>query len=295
MSGPPTTRFAPSPTGLLHLGHAYSALKAHDFARAGDGRFLLRFEDIDTGRVRDKYYAAIEDDLRWLGISWDEAPLQQSNRFPAYQAALDRLKARDLVYPCFCTRAEIAAEIAASASAPQGPDGPLYPGTCRALGEAERLRRMGDEPHAWRLDMARTAAEAGALFWEDERAGRVEAAPHMHGDVVLARKDVPTSYHLAVTLDDAEQGITDIVRGDDLFAATHVHRLLQHLLDLPVPHYHHHRLIADEHGTRLAKRDNARSLAALREQGVSAEAIRDALHLDPPDIARLIETGDQDG
>ncbi len=295
MSGPLTTRFAPSPTGLLHLGHAYSALKAFELARAAEGRFLLRFEDIDTGRVRDEYYPQIEDDLRWLGIVWAEMPLRQSSRFPDYQAALDRLKAQGLVYPCFCTRGDIAAEIAASASAPQGPDGPLYPGTCRELGEVERQRRLTDEPHAWRIDMARAAAQAGALFWDDSAAGRVKATPQIHGDVVLARKDVPTSYHLAVTVDDAEQGITDIVRGVDLFAATHVHRLLQQLLDLPVPHYHHHALITDETGKRLAKRDDARALSLLRKQGVSASVVSNALLSDPPDMASLIETSDQSG
>jgi len=291
MSQPLTTRFAPSPTGLLHLGHAYSALRAFDLASAAAGRFLLRFEDIDTGRVRTEYYTAIEADLRWLGIGWSEAPLRQSDRFSAYKAALDRLKAQELVYPCFCTRREIAAEIAASVSAPQGPDGPLYPGTCRMLSEAER-QRLADEPHAWRIDMTRAAAQAGTLFWGDAEAGRVEATPHIHGDVVLARKDVPTSYHLAVTIDDAEQGITDIVRGDDLFAATHVHRLLQHLLDLSVPRYHHHRLISDEKGKRLAKRDNARSLAALREKGIDPAVIRHALRGDQTDMATLIEAGE---
>lgn len=292
MSGALTTRFAPSPTGLLHLGHAYSALKAYDFARAGEGRFLLRFEDIDTGRVREEFYAAIDADLRWLGLDWDERPLRQSDRFPVYQAALEKLKAADLVYPCFCTRKEIAVEFAASVSAPHGPDGALYPGTCRYLDRADRARRMSAEPHAWRMDMARAAVLAGPLFWTDAIAGKVKATPEIHGDVVLARKDVPTSYHLAVTVDDAEQGITDIVRGEDLFAATHIHRLLQHLLNLPVPHYHHHALIVDESGKRLAKRDDARSLAALREQGVSAAVIRDALRRYPPDIAKLIDAGE---
>lgn len=292
MSGPLTTRFAPSPTGLLHLGHAYSALKAYDFARSADGRFLLRFEDIDMGRIRGEYYTRIEDDLRWLGIEWDETPLRQSDRFAAYQAALDGLKAAGLVYPCFCTRKEIAAEIAASASAPQGPDGPLYPGTCRALGAAERRRRLADEAHAWRIDMTRAAVQAGALFWDDAIVGRMEAALHIHGDVVLARKDVPTSYHLAVTIDDAEQGITDVVRGEDLFAATHIHRLLQHLLDLPVPRYHHHALIFDENGKRLAKRDDARSLAALRAQGINASIIKDALRHDPSEVIKLIDPGE---
>lgn len=282
------TRFAPSPTGRLHLGHAYSALMAFDLAQRAGGRFLLRFEDIDSGRVRDAYYAGIEKDLRWLGIEWDEEPLRQSERFTAYGEALDQLKARDLVYPCFCTRKEIAAEIAASASAPHGPDGPLYPGTCRRLSADERAARIAGEDHAWRIDMAKAASLAGELYWEDEEAGRVAAQPQIHGDVVLARKDVPTSYHLAVTVDDAAQGVTDIVRGSDLFAATHVHRLLQHLLGLSVPHYHHHRLIEDAQGKRLAKRDDARSLAALREAGVAAADILSGLRSNPPDISSFV-------
>jgi glutamyl-Q tRNA(Asp) synthetase len=292
MSGALTTRFAPSPTGLLHLGHAYSALKAFDLTRTAGGRFLMRFEDIDMGRVREEYYTAIEADLRWLGVTWAERPLRQSERFPVYQAALEELKVAGLVYPCFCTRKEIEAEIAASASAPHGPDGALYPGTCRDMEPVEQERRLSAEPHAWRIDMARAVAGVGQLFWTDAKAGKVEAVPEIHGDVVLARKDVPTSYHLAVTVDDAEQGITDIVRGEDLFAATHVHRLLQHLLDLPVPRYHHHPLIADKNGKRLAKRDDARSLAALRELGVDAAVVRDTLRRDPPDIAALIDTGE---
>ncbi|QLC22601.1 tRNA glutamyl-Q(34) synthetase GluQRS [Parasphingopyxis sp. CP4] len=279
------TRFAPSPTGLLHLGHGYSALRAHDLACATDGRFLLRFEDIDTGRVRAEFYDAIEKDLHWLGIEWAAEPMRQSDRFDAYRDALETLKARGLVYPCFCTRKEIAAEIAASASAPQGPDGPLYPGTCRALSDAEREERLVSEPHAWRIDMAKAVSVAGEPHWRDAGEGEQVATPEIHGDVVLARKDVPTSYHLAVVVDDAAQGITDVVRGMDLFAATHVHRLLQQLLDLPVPRYHHHRLITDGAGKRLAKRDNARSLAALRNAGVSASAICAALRSDPPDIS----------
>ncbi|QLC25540.1 tRNA glutamyl-Q(34) synthetase GluQRS [Parasphingopyxis algicola] len=287
MTGSFVTRFAPSPTGLLHLGHAYSALRAFALARDAGGRFLLRFEDIDTGRVRAEYYAAIERDLAWLGITWDDEPLRQSDRFSAYRAALDTLKMQDLVYPCFCTRKEIAAEIAASASAPHGPDGPLYPGTCRLIDPAERAWRIETEAHAWRINMAKASALAGPLFWEDATAGRIEATPEVHGDVVLARKDVPTSYHLAVAVDDAAQGVTAVVRGADLFPATHVHRLLQHLFGLPVPRYHHHRLITDDTGMRLAKRDDALSLAALRKAGMSADRIGTALRADPPDIGGL--------
>jgi glutamyl-Q tRNA(Asp) synthetase len=269
------SRFAPSPTGRLHLGHAYSAILAHDHARARGGRFLLRVEDIDPGRTREEFVAGIEEDLAWLGLSWDDEIVRQSRRLPHYAEALDRLKARRLVYPCFCTRSAIAAEIAASAAAPHGPDGPLYPGTCRRLTDAERAARL-PEPHAWRLDAAKAAAEAGPLAWRD--CGRdVRVEPEAFGDVVLARKDAPVSYHLAVTVDDAAQGVTDVVRGRDLFAATHVHRLLQALLGLPSPHYHHHGLLTDAEGKRLAKRHGAPTLASLREAGTDPAALAAAL------------------
>jgi glutamyl-Q tRNA(Asp) synthetase len=265
------SRFAPSPTGYLHLGHALSALTA---AERGD-RFLLRIEDIDTTRCRPEFEQAIHEDLAWLGLRWETPVRRQSEHMADYRAALDRLAAQELLYPCFCTRAQIKAEIARSPSAPQGPDGPLYPGTCRALSPAERERRIAaGEDHAIRLDMARAIAMAGALDWEDELAGRVVAQPEAHGDVVLARKETPTSYHLAVTLDDALQGVTLVVRGQDLFAATHVHRLLQALLGLPVPRYHHHRLMLDASGKRLAKRDNATTLRGLRAAGKMPAEIR---------------------
>lgn len=272
-----TTRFAPSPTGRLHLGHAFSAIAAHDFARAAGGRFLLRIEDIDPGRTREAFVDGIAEDLAWLGLTWDGPVVRQSRRLPLYAAALHRLKAAGLVYPCFCTRAEIAAEIAASASAPHGPDGSLYPGTCRRLDAAERARRMAAEAHAWRLDVAAAMAAAGPLHWIDGENGPVPATPEIHGDVVLARKDAPTSYHLAVTVDDAAQGVTDVVRGEDLYAATHVHRLLQALLDLPSPVYHHHALLTGPDGRRLAKRDGARALAKMRAEGTDPMALRAAL------------------
>jgi glutamyl-Q tRNA(Asp) synthetase len=258
----PVTRFAPSPTGRLHLGHAYSALLAHDFARARGGTFLLRIEDIDPGRSRSEFVDAILEDLLWLDLRWDGEIVYQSERLDHYRAALDRLKAQKLVYPCFCTRAAIAAEIAASTAAPHGPDGPVYPGTCRGVGAVDLSR-----PHAWRLDMAAAVLAAGPLSWID--AGEeVKAVPEAFGDVVLARKDAPASYHLAVTLDDAAQGATDIVRGRDLFASTHVHRLLQALLGLPTPHYHHHTLLLGAEGHRLAKRHGAPTLADLRTSGM---------------------------
>jgi glutamyl-Q tRNA(Asp) synthetase len=282
-----TTRFAPSPTGRLHLGHAWSALLAHDFARERGGAFLLRIEDIDPGRSRPEHVEAIVEDLAWLGLAWDGDMLFQSRRLSLYADALDRLKAAGLVYPCFCTRAAIAAEIAASASAPHpgsesgagGPDGPLYPGTCRALPDSERERRMRSEPHAWRLDSAKASAAAGPLYWNDGDT-EVQAEPEAHGDVVLARKDAPTSYHLAVTVDDAAQGVTDVVRGRDLFHSTSVHRLLQALLGLPQPRYHHHRLILDDDGRKLSKSTSATGLRELRGRGVTAAEIRRRVGLD---------------
>jgi glutamyl-Q tRNA(Asp) synthetase len=266
------TRFAPSPTGRLHLGHAFSALLAHEYARGRGGAFLLRIEDIDPGRSRSEHVDSIIEDLAWLGIDWDGEILFQSERLPLYREALERLRAEGLVYPCFCTRSAIAAEIAASAAAPHGPDGPLYPGTCRALASAERELRAAAEPHAWRLDAAKAAARAGPLYWRDGDT-EVRAEPEAHGDVVLARKDAPVSYHLAVTVDDAAQGVTDVVRGRDLYAATDVHRLLQALLGLPTPLYHHHPLLTGADGRRLAKRNGAPTLRELREAGVDPAAL----------------------
>ena len=259
----PTTRFAPSPTGRLHLGHAYSALLAHDFARERDGTFLLRIEDIDPGRARPEFVDSILDDLLWLGLEWDGEILYQSERLDLYAEALERLKRDGLVYPCFCTRAEIAAEVAASAAAPHGPHGPVYPGTCRGRADPHLSR-----PHAWRLDMAKAVAWTGALTWTDH-GEEVEARPEAFGDVVLARKDAPASYHLAVTVDDADQGVTDIVRGRDLIESTHVHRLLQALLALPTPAYHHHALLLDSEGKRAAKRQGSPTLADLRADGAN--------------------------
>jgi glutamyl-Q tRNA(Asp) synthetase len=272
------TRFAPSPTGYLHLGHAYSALIGWRAARAAGGRFLLRLEDIDRARCRPEFAAAIQEDLAWLGLDWDGPVRIQSEHFADYRAALDRLAAASLLYPCFCSRAAIMVEVARTAVAPHGPDGPLYPGTCRALGAAERVRRIGaGEGFALRLDMGAALARAGALFWEDEQRGRIAADPVRFGDVVLARKDTPASYHLAVTVDDALQGVTLVTRGEDLFAATHIHRLLQALLELPVPRWWHHQLLTDATGRRYAKRDRALTLRALREAGRDAKEVREVV------------------
>ena len=274
MSDVVVTRFAPSPTGYLHLGHAYSALFAEAAARNAGGRFILRIEDIDRGRCRPAFDIAIREDLAWLGLGWEEPVRRQSEHMDTYAAALDILRRQGLLYPCFCTRKDIRAEIAAAGHAPHGPDGPLYPGTCRGVAPGERQGRLdAGHPFALRLDMEK-ATIGRQLTWHDADAGAVAARPEMLGDVVLARKDTPVSYHLAVTVDDHEQGVTLVTRGRDLFHATHVHRLLQALLGLHVPAYHHHRLIADEAGIRLAKRDRAATIRALREAGRDAAEIR---------------------
>lgn len=269
------SRFAPSPTGYLHLGHAYAALVAHGLARGPGGRFVLRIEDIDRGRCRPQFEAAIYEDLAWLGVRWETPVRRQSEHLDDYAAALSALDAAGLVYPCFCTRREIAAEIARSARAPHGPEGPVYPGTCRALPEREvARRRRGGAPFTLRLDMARAARQAGALSWTDLDRGEVAARPEAFGDVVLARKDAPASYHLAVAVDDHLQGIEVVSRGADLFAATHVHRLLQALLGYRTPRYLHHRLVADAAGRRLAKRHDGSRLRALREAGRTPGEVR---------------------
>ncbi len=283
---PRTTRFAPSPTGRLHLGHAYAALVAFDAAKAGGGRFLLRIEDLDEGRSRPAFEDAIYHDLKWLGLSWEEPVMRQSDRKAPHRAALDRLREQNLTYPCFCTRKEIKAEFRASISAPhtpvRGPDGPLYPGICKSLSVDEAAARVAaGEPHAVRLHIERAmdAAPTDLSFQEyghgpEGESGTIAASPDIFGDLVLARKDMPASYHLAVVVDDADQGVTLVTRGKDLFAAAHVHRLLQELLDLPTPDYLHHELICDDEGKRLAKRSDALSLKHLREMGATPESIR---------------------
>jgi glutamyl-Q tRNA(Asp) synthetase len=270
------TRFAPSPTGFLHLGHAMSALFAWRRAREAGGRFLLRLEDIDAGRCRPDYAAAILEDLAWLGLDWDGEVRVQSEHMVEYRAVLEALSARGLLYPCFCTRAEIAREIAAIGHAPHGADGPLYPGTCRRLSADERAARIArGEAHALRLDTVAAMAATGPLTAEEEDEGTVAVDPASRfGDVVLARKDMPASYHLCVTHDDAVQGITLVTRGHDLRPATHLHRLLQALMSWPVPRWHHHPLLTGADGKRLAKRDAALSLRALRAAGRSAAEVR---------------------
>jgi glutamyl-Q tRNA(Asp) synthetase len=286
------TRFAPSPTGLLHLGHAYAAITA---CEAGE-RFLVRIEDIDAGRCKPDYEAAILEDLTWLGLRFEQPVLRQSTRMEVYRAALNMLDAGGLLYPCFCTRKDIAEEIARSAEAPHyfdfgaaarlRPDGPVYPGLCRSLDKNERAHRIANgEAYALRLDAALAARKTGSLFFYEQgagpngEAGRIPIDPLLFGDVVLARKGIPAAYHLAVVVDDAFQGVTLVTRGNDLFASAHVQRLLQALLGLPAPAYAHHRLILDDQGRKFSKRNRAVTLRVLRESGVTPEEIRARLDL----------------
>jgi glutamyl-Q tRNA(Asp) synthetase len=265
------TRFAPSPTGYLHLGHAHSALLGWHRARAESGRFLLRIEDIDLGRCRPEFETAILEDLAWLGLDWDGPVRRQSDHLADYAAALDRLHGLGLLYPCFCSRRDIAA----AATAPHGPEGPVYPGTCRNQPtDLVHTRQERGDPYALRLDVAKAQAMTGPLTFEDEREGVVAARPESLGDVVLARRDAPASYHLCVTLDDHLQGVTLVTRGTDLIHACHIQRLLQAILGLNVPTYLHHLLLTNAAGERLSKRDSAVALRALRQAGRSAAEVR---------------------
>jgi glutamyl-Q tRNA(Asp) synthetase len=272
------TRFAPSPTGLLHLGHAFAAVTA---CQAADGgTFLLRIEDLDQGRSRSEFEVAIAEDLAWLGLSWQKPVLRQSARMQAYRTALSTLHAQGLLYPCFCTRKEIAAEVGRASAAPHQSAHGVYPGTCRALSAQDRDRRIArGEPYVTRLDAMKAVVQIAPLSFVEMGAGpageqgTIRVAPSLLDDIVLARKDVPVAYHLAVVVDDAYQGITLVTRGNDLFAATHAQRLLQGLLELPAPLYAHHRLILDDQGVKFSKRDHAVTLRHLREQGISRNEI----------------------
>ncbi len=282
---PPVFRFAPSPNGYLHLGHACSALLNSDAARRSGGRLLLRIEDIDPARCRPEFEAAVYQDLAWLGMTWETPVRRQSEHFADYRAALEKLKAMGLVYPAFESRAEIArlvAEREAQAPWPRDPDGtPLYPGAAKSLPPDERARLLdSDTPYALRLDMAAARARVPDLGWTehgegpDGESGAVAARPQAWGDVILARKETPTSYHLSVVVDDALQGVTEVVRGVDLFWSTSVHRLLQHLLGLPQPVWRHHRLVRDGEGRKLSKSSGAAALRELREHGATPAEIR---------------------
>lgn len=281
-SGTVRTRFAPSPTGRLHLGHVLAAKVARDLARAAPhGRFLLRFEDIDSTRVREEFYQGIEDDLKWLGLDWDEPPLRQTARSSAYDAALSELSTCGVLYPCFCSRKEIQQEWAAMAAAPQGPEGPLYPGTCRHLDPTDAESRIvAGWPHSWRLNASAASQITGPLTFHDLRFGQIRVDPELLGDVVLARKDIGCAYHLAVVVDDAFQEISHVTRGEDLLPSTHVHRLLQALLKLPQPLFLHHRLVLDTAGKRLAKRHDSLAIGTLRQAGRSPADV--LAMLDPP-------------
>ena len=261
------TRFAPSPSGRLHLGHAYSAAIGHSRARGGRGRFRLRIEDLDQTRCRPEFVGAIYDDLRWLGFDWDDPVLLQSERTEAYQRALDDLRGRGLVFACFCTRADIAQSL----TAPHGDAATSYPGTCRNL--PDDPERRASMPHCWRLDSSKALDLAGLPTWEEGEGQRFTARTEDIGDAILARKDAPASYHLSCVVDDAQSGVTMVVRGADLRASTPIQRLLQQLLDLPQPRYLHHPLVTHEDGRRLAKRDLAPTLCAMRESGVDGPAL----------------------
>lgn len=272
---PRATRFAPSPSGRLHLGHVYSALFAQRQAEEIGGTFLLRIEDIDLGRCKPEYEQAIYDDLTWLGLTWPQPVLRQSERFPLYDKFLHILEEGGLTYPCFCTRKDILREIEDSPRASHGPDGPVYPGICKSLSGAEAEDRIAaGEAHAIRLDMTKATRMTGPLSFTDLDRGQIAVDALACGDVVLARKDIPTTYHLSVTVDDALQHISVVTRGEDLLHATPVHRVLQTLLGLPEPQYRHHKLLLDDEGNRLAKRDLSVSLETLRDSGVSPEEIR---------------------
>ena len=269
------SRFAPSPTGFLHLGHAYSAIFAYEQAQRTNGRFLLRIEDIDQGRSRKEFEQQIYDDLGWLRLKWPAPVRRQSEHFKDYKAALDTLISMDLAYPCFCTRKDIQSEIKAAGGAPHGPDGLVYPGTCRHLSNDERSRAINDgQAHAYRLDIKKACMSAGPLIWQDVAAGRVNAHPDRFGDIIIARKETPTSYHLAVVVDDHLQKISFVTRGQDLFDSTDIHRLLQKILNLNVPQYHHHPLVIDKDGNRLAKRNDSLSIKKIRQSGATPEDIR---------------------
>lgn len=275
MSERTVTRFAPSPTGFLHIGHVHSALVAWRTADEAGGQFILRMEDIDGVRCKPEFVDAIYEDLAWLGLTWETPVRRQSDHMADYADALARLDRQGLTYPCFCTRADIKAELGRIGGAPHGPTGPVYPGTCRHLPDDERAARLAaGQQHAIRLRMEDAVSRTGAISWHDLDRGIMSGDPLRHGDVLLARKDTPTSYHLAVTVDDALQGITLVTRGEDLVAFTDIHRLLQELLGLPAPTYRHHGLLTDAGGRRYAKRDRSVTIRALRSVGMTPEEVR---------------------
>lgn len=275
---PFTTRFAPSPSGPLHVGHLLAALRALRLAERHGGRCLLRVEDIDTRAQHPEMLALMYEDLAWLGLHFDGEVMVQSTRFPVYASVLEKLRRMGVLYPCFCSRGEIKAQLADMGRAPHATLGYQYPGICRNLSADEASARIAaGAPHAWRLNMQRVQDLIGCPQWHDLRRGMQRCEPSAFGDVVLARKEFPASYHLCVVVDDAEQGVTHVTRGDDLFDATHIHRAIQGVLGLPVPTYCHHELLRDNAGKRLAKRDGARSLASLRAAGYTLDKVMESL------------------
>ncbi len=278
------TRFAPSPTGLLHVGHAYAAITAYNVAKQRGGEFILRIENIDHLRCDDEAIEQIYQDLSWLGLTWREPVRVQSEHMSDYDQALQKLEAMDVLYPCFCSRKDIKEEIARAAHAPHGPEGPLYPGTCRALSREEKRRLLKQNvEYAMRLDLEKSLSliNQDELFWRDIHHNQIFAQPHQLGDVVIARKDIGTSYHLSVVVDDALQNITHVTRGEELEFATHIHCVLQKLLGLPVPIYHHHQLITDQDGQKFSKRDQSETLASYRNRGVCPHHIYELIGLSP--------------
>ena len=272
------TRFAPSPTGQLHLGHAYAAMFAYEMAIKGAGEFLIRYEDIDSTRVRSEYYQAIEDDLAALGLTWKIPVIRQSDRLAAYQKALTELQRLGVVYPCFCNRRDIMDEVNNMENAPHSPEGVIYPGICRDLPSSEVQQRLAaGEPHCWRLHSEKAIQQTGELSFQDSFHGEIAVRHDLLGDVVLARKDIATSYHLAVVVDDDYQSVTDITRGEDLLPSTHVHRILQKLFNMSEPAYHHHPLVLDNEGVRLAKRHDALSVRSLLDSGKTVTEIKGLL------------------
>lgn len=282
------TRFAPSPTGRIHIGHAYAAWVAWQLANAAGGQFLLRHEDIDSTRVRPVFHQWIEQDLQWLQLPWQQVPLRQSARTAAYLDALNILKQRDVVYPCFCTRREIQEELARIGAAPHDTEAPPYPGNCRNLTSDQQQQRLqAGTPHSWRLNAPRAAKLTGNLSFHDLRHGFFPVAPNLLGDVVLARKDIGVAYHLAVVVDDAFQAITHVTRGEDLLPSTHVHRLLQSLLGLPQPVYLHHPLVVDQLGKRLSKRAESATIDSFRQHGLSPQDVLNLAKAGMPPLPEL--------
>jgi glutamyl-Q tRNA(Asp) synthetase len=282
------TRFAPSPTGDLHLGHAFAAIVAHSIAQKNDGKFLLRFEDLDHTRVRENYYQSIENDLRWLALNWDQTPTKQSERTTYYQNALERLIEIDVVYKCFCTRKEIANEINNISNAPHETITSLYPNTCRSLSPVKKEQLINEgKSFSWRLNMKKASALYNDLYFTDLKYGLIKVNPELLGDVIIARKDIGFAYHLTVVIDDHFQKITHVTRGDDLLSSTHIHRILQKILDYDEPKYFHHSLITDENRKRLAKRDSPKSLQKMRADGSSIQQIYDFLAVNLNELEKI--------